>query len=237
MSVKPVLILQHVESDGPAYLGTWLRQRGLPFELRSSAAGQDFPDSIQEHSALAILGGPMSANDPLPSLRKAEALILESVALGRPILGHCLGGQLMARALGAAVRASPAPEIGWQALQRHADEAAQDWFGPVEQHTVMHWHYESFGLPAGARWIASSAACPHQAFSLGPHLAMQFHIEIDAQKLERWMQEGDPRWDSALGVHDSVQDRATILAEARSRWSSHHALADRIYCRWIANAG
>lgn len=232
--MKPVLILQHVGNDGPAYLGTWLQVQGVPFQVRDSSSGQPFPDSMAGFGALAILGGPMSANDDMPALRQAEVLIRQAMAEELPVLGHCLGGQLMARALGATVQASPEPEIGWQRLQRHDDPLAQAWFGDSQHHIVMHWHYESFGLPEGARWLASSAACPHQAFAMGPHLAMQFHIEMDHPKLERWMRETDPRWDQALGVHGSVQDRVQILSQAASHLEAHQRLADRIYSRWLS---
>lgn len=234
--MKPVLILQHVDNDGPAYLGTWLSRQAVGLELRNTGAGQDFPASLEGYSALAVLGGPMSANDPLPSLVRAQQLIREAVSSGIPVLGHCLGGQLMAKALGASVGPSEAPEIGWQRLQPRDDPHARLWLGEHSEHTVMHWHYESFGLPEGASWIAHSPACAHQAFALGPHLAMQFHIEIDAPKLERWMQESDPKWDLALGRHPSVQDRQSILDQAPGRLAAHHALADRIYARWLSAA-
>jgi GMP synthase-like glutamine amidotransferase len=143
----------------------------------------------------------------------------------------------MARALGARVQASPAPEIGWQPLQVLDDPVAAQWFGPPAQHHVMHWHYESFELPPGARWLATSCACPHQAFSIGPHLGMQFHIEIDEAKLQRWLDEGDPAWAEALAQHaGSVQDKATILAHAAQRLQAHQRLADRLYGRWISSA-
>ena len=101
----------------------------------------------------------------------------------------------------------------------------------------MHWHYESFELPPGARWLATSFACPHQAFSVGPHLGMQFHIEIDGAKLQRWLDDGDPAWAEALAQHaGSVQDKATILAHAARRMHAHHLLADRLYTRWISSA-
>lgn len=235
--MKPVLILQHMSSDGPAYLQTWLRERGLAHEVRDSDAGQVFPDSMDGYAALAVLGGAMSANDELPSLRQAERLILQAMADAKPVIGHCLGGQLMARALGARVSASPAPEIGWQALQVHDTPEARQWFGHERSHTVMHWHYESFGLPEGAQWLASSPACPHQAFAIGPHLAMQFHIEIDAPKLERWLCHGDPLWAPARVEHASVQDAATMRALLTQHLRSHHALADRLYARWLASAG
>lgn len=234
--MKPVLVLQHLNSDGPAYLGTWLQAQGVPFEVRNTGAGQDFPQDIESYGALAILGGPMSANDPLPSLRQAEALILQAMARQRPVIGHCLGGQLMARALGASVEASPAPEIGWQPLQVLDDPVARQWFGQEDGHTVMHWHYEAFGLPPGARWLARSEACPHQAFAIGPHLAMQFHIEIDAPKLHRWLGENDPLWHQVRPLHSTVQDHAGILESASRHMVSHMRLADRLYQRWLAAA-
>ncbi len=233
--MKPVLILQHMRHDGPAYLARWLADRGFAFDLRDASAGAVFPADMAGHSALAVLGGAMSANDPLPFLRDAERLILQAMQAGIPVIGHCLGGQLMARALGARVQAAPAPEIGWQPLQVLDNPVAAQWFGPPAQHHVMHWHYESFELPPGARWLATSLACPHQAFSVGPHLGMQFHIEIDGAKLQRWLDDGDPAWAEALAQHaGSVQDKATILTHAAQRMHAHHLLADRLYTRWIS---
>lgn len=234
--MKSVLILQNLSMDGPAYLATWLAGRGLRMEVRNTEAGQAFPASVAGYGALAILGGEMSANDPLPSLRQAEMLIREAVSLGIPVLGHCLGGQLMARALGAAVRDSPAPEIGWQPMQLTDDAEARRWFGNETDHQVMHWHYESFDLPAGARWLARSAACPHQAFAIGPHLAMQFHIEVDAGKVVRWAEAGDPKWPDAQARHATVQGRDAMV-EGISRWiDAHHRLADRVYETWLGGA-
>ncbi len=231
--MKPILILQHMSTDGPGHLHTWLRQRGLAHQVVDSQAGQAFPTSMAAYGALAVLGGAMSANDDLPSLRQAEQLILQAMADGKPVIGHCLGGQLMARALGAAVGASPAPEIGWQTLQVQDTPEARRWFGPEPVHTVMHWHYESFGLPPGAHWLARSTACPHQAFAIGPHLAMQFHIEIDAQKLESWLDHGDPLWGPARLRHPSVQDAATMRTLLPRYLQAHQALADRLYTRWL----
>lgn len=116
--MKPVLVLQHLGTDGPAYLAQWPAARGMLVDIVDSQAGQRAPAHLRSrHAALAILGGEMSADDPLPCLRDAEALFREAVVSGVPTLGHCLGGQLMARALGARVVDSPAPEVGWQPLQ------------------------------------------------------------------------------------------------------------------------
>jgi GMP synthase-like glutamine amidotransferase len=231
--VNPVLVLQHLHTDGPAYLGTWLRARGIAHQVQNAEAGDEVPASIDGYAALAILGGAMSANDELPALRRAEALVRQAIALAVPVIGHCLGGQLMARALGATVGASPAPEIGWQSMTLADDPLARAWFGGAAQATVMHWHYEAFELPAGVTRLASSAACPNQAFAVGPHLAMQFHLEIDDAKLQCWTSAHEPAWIAAIGAHPSVQDAATMRAEGARRMAEHQRLADRVYARWL----
>jgi GMP synthase-like glutamine amidotransferase len=203
--------------------------------VRNSQAGQDFPDRIAGFSALAILGGEMSANDDLPALRQAERLILQAIDADIPTLGHCLGGQLMARALGARVVESPSPEIGWQTINVHESAAAQDWFGPPGTRTVFQWHYEMFELPSGAESLASSPGCPHQAFALGAHLAMQFHIEVDADKPHRWSLEQGPSC-SGKRHSDNVQEGAQIRAGILRQLATHQALADRIYRRWMGPA-
>lgn len=234
--MKPVLVLQHLSSDGPAFLQTWLREQGVPHAVFNTEAGQPYPARLAGYSALAILGGEMSANDELPSLRQAEALFRQAVQQGVPTLGHCLGGQLMARALGAAVTASPAPEIGWQPLQVHAHPEAQAWLGEAGPRHVYQWHGETFGLPPGATWLAHSEACPHQAFALGPHLGLQFHVELDAEKLARWAGEFDEAWFDARACA-TVQRPAAMRAEAPQRLAAQQALARRIYTRWLGGAG
>jgi GMP synthase (glutamine-hydrolysing) len=227
----PVLILQHLHLDGPGYLATWLQSVGVPFEVRNAEAGESFPERIDGYRALAILGGTMSANDDLPSLRRAEALVRQAVGQGRPVIGHCLGGQLMARALGAPVHRSPAPELGWLPIRPRP--GSEDWFGVGVRPVVMQWHGEAFGLPSGARWLAESDACTHQAFAVGPHLALQFHVEVDAAKLALWSP--DAQADPAHPL--TVQDRATLEAGTSRHLQAQQALAGRLYERWLAAAG
>jgi len=229
-----VLILQHLSTDGPAFLGQWLSEHGVPFVARNTAAGHEYPETLAGFDAMAVLGGEMSANDPLPSLRQAEVLIREAVARNLPTLGHCLGGQLMARALGAEVRASPAPEVGWQPMQRAAHPLAVDWFGEGDAPcTVFQWHYESFDLPAGATLLASSTACPHQAFGIGPHLAMQFHIEVDAPKIAYWSGEDGEHVELATQLA-SVQTGQAMRDGVATHLAAHQRMAARIYSRWLS---
>lgn len=235
--MKPVLVLQHLSGDGPAHLGRWLLERGIAFEVRNAEAGDAFPESIERYRALAILGGEMSANDPLPSLRRAEALFLQALRANVPTLGHCLGGQLMARALGARIGDSPAPEVGFHEITLRGGHDAIAWFGSARSPRVFQWHYEAFELPRGAQVLATNAACAQQAFSLGPHLAMQFHIEVDAQKVTRWSQDDGERYLHAMAQHPAtVHDGERIRRDAAQLLAEHQRLADRIYERWIAAA-
>lgn len=233
--MKPVLVLQHLDFDGPAYLGTWLRRQGLRMDLRCAEQGESLPGDLRDHAGMAILGGAMSANDDLAFLRHAEHLVREAVVQGIPTIGHCLGGQLMARALGAPVHASPAPEVGWQTITRTEHALARQWLGDAPQATVFQWHAEAFGLPDGATLLAGNAACAHQAFAIGPHLAMQFHIELDAAKLAVWAAAADDDYRASCAAHPrTVQSVAQMLGEAPARWAAHQALADRLYSRWWA---
>ena len=235
--MKPVLVLQHLSGDGPAFLGRWLAEQGLPVDVRNTEAGDAYPPTLAGHGALAILGGEMSANDPLPPLRQAEALFLQALREGIPTLGHCLGGQLMARALGARIGDSPAPEVGFNEMQVLGGTAGEAWFGATGPLPVFQWHYEAFELPDGAESLAMSAACRHQAFALGPHLAMQFHIELDAEKLDRWSRdEGDRFVHAQARCPVSVHDGPRMRREGAALLAGHQRLASRIYGRWIEAA-
>lgn len=232
--MKPVLILQFMADDTPAYLGTWLQRAGLPADIRLAGVAH-FPERLDGFRALALLGGPMSVNDDLPYLRDAERLIAAAMAAGVPVVGHCLGGQLMARTLGARVQASPAPEVGWHTMQCIASAPCDEWFGPDATQAVFHWHYEAFALPPQATLLASSPQCPHQAFALGPHLAMQFHVEVDVEKVGAWCDQPDAQYSSACRTEPTVHRPERIRAETAKFIERQQRLADRIYRRWIAS--
>jgi GMP synthase-like glutamine amidotransferase len=225
-------------------------------------AGEAYPASISAYQGMAVLGGEWSANDERPSLRHVEALMREADALGVPIIGHCLGGQLMARAFGGTVERAAQPEIGWMPLQTTGSAAARYWFGAngapsgsgtapgtgadprsenagkeSSAHTLYQWHRDSFvTLPPGAELIASSPACAHQAFALGPHLGMQFHIEISAQKIALWMAEPGASFPRLVERWpDSVQSLAAMAAASEHHLAASQALADQIYGAWRGN--
>ncbi len=231
----PVLILQHQLPENAAYLTTWLERHRIDYRIFNAGADDEFPASIEPYAALAVMGGGMSANDALLSNRQAEILILQAMRLNRPVIGHCLGGQLMSRALGAKISTSSQPEIGWQSIEYENLSVAREWFGNNPTDTVAQWHYETFDIPAGAVRIATSPSCANQAWVMGPHLAMQFHIEIDEAKMQSWVAEDDPKWADARWRHETVQDRITMLAGIPYYLTQHQATADCVYNRWLSS--
>lgn len=234
---RPLLILQPAADDGPAYLAHWLREAGLAFERCQVQAGDAVPVRADRYAGLAVLGGSMSVHDDLPFLHSSRQLLRDALAQGRPVLGHCLGGQLLAQVLGAEVQDNPVPEIGWSRVTRHTSSPlAQAWLGNAPEFPAFQWHFQTFGLPAGATWLAGNAHCPNQAFAQGPNLGMQFHIEVDAEKLSRWQTEAPPDA-SPLRRSPSVQGEAAMQADTARHLAHSQRVAAGIYARWVSLAG
>lgn len=231
--MHPVLILQNQLNDGPAYLEAWLQKNNISYEICHWEDG--YPTSVRPYSAIAVLGGSMSSLDEHPNIYKSKILILQALHLGIPVAGHCLGGQLLASALGAKIYKSPAPEIGWQPIDWIDCRETQQWFGKIRPRHVMHWHYEAFDIPDGGVQLASSNSCKNQAFSYGPHIGMQFHIEVDAAKVALWASETEGAWAEALGKHKTVQDMYGILSGITTHLQQHQKTADHIYKRWLSS--
>lgn len=177
----------------------------------------------------------MSANDDLPWIAPLLALVRRAVAAGVPVIGHCLGGQLLARALGGTVGPSPAREIGWGTLDVVDPAAAAPWLAGLRNPLdTFQWHRESFSIPHGATRILASAYCPNQAFiHADRHLAMQCHVEMTPETIADWC----ARDAAGLGAGDGrgVQSASRILAETPERIARLHRLADALYIRWTQN--
>lgn len=185
------LILQHIEVEGPGLLGGALQQRGIALRTVRTFAGEPVPANC-DADALVVMGGPMGVyeGDRYPHLRDELRLIESTLAAGRPIVGTCLGSQLLASALGARVYPNARKEIGWHEVTL-TDAAGDDALlrGAPRRFTPLHWHGDVFDLPAGAVHLASSAITPHQAFRYGNNAyGLLFHLELDRPHLDSWMQ-------------------------------------------------
>jgi GMP synthase-like glutamine amidotransferase len=137
------------------------------------------------------------------------------------------------------VAASPAPERGWHPVQLRDTPGAHAWFGVGQGDPVLfQWHRDAFGLPPGAESLAHSQACPHQAFALGPHLAMQFHVEVDETKLRAWAAEAEVEPAAAAAASAPTwHDGAALRAGTLRHLAASQALASRVYARWLRFAG
>ena len=186
-NVRRAVAIRHVAFEDLGTLGDLLAARG--FDVRYVEAGCDDFSTIGEPDLLVVLGGPIGAyeDDAYPFLATETALVERRLRAGKPIIGICLGAQIMARALGARVYPSGMKEIGWAPVA--LTEAGRDsCLGALAETKVLHWHGDTFDLPAGASLLASSSLVKHQAFSWGPRaLGLQFHIEVKGGELERWL--------------------------------------------------
>ncbi|NVO12601.1 MAG: glutamine amidotransferase [Rhodoplanes sp.] len=181
--------VRHVAFEDLGLLGPLLAARG--FDLRYVDAPIEPLDgsSLMAADLVVVLGGPIGAyeEDAYPFLVGELAAIEERLAARKPTLGICLGAQLMAKALGADVAPGPQKEIGYAPLAV-TEEGRAAGLGAFSATPVLHWHGDNFALPAGATRLASTAACLNQAFAVGPTLlGLQFHIEVDPERIETWL--------------------------------------------------
>jgi len=233
--MKPVAIFRHFHTEGPGHFATFLERHGIPWQLVRIDAGDAVPADVEAFSGLVFMGGPMSVNDDLPWIAPVLELIRGAVDANIPVLGHCLGGQLMSKALGGTVTANPVKEIGWGDVSLRSGVEAQRWFGHAgNTFRSFHWHGETFTIPPGAQQLLSSAYCANQAFALGPHLGMQCHIEMTPEMVASWCESG-AREIARSSDSPGVQQAAEIQANLDERLRGLHAVADGVYARWIEN--
>lgn len=231
--MKPVAIFRHARTEGPGYLADFLDKRSIPWRLIRIDAGDALPALASEFSGLVFMGGPMSVNDDLPWIPPVLALIRSAVAEDIPVLGHCLGGQLMSKALGGSVGRNPIKEIGWGVLNVTDNAEAQRWFDGVRTFNGFHWHGETFTIPSGATRILSSAYCENQAFSLGRHLGFQCHIEMTEPMIREWCAVGADEI-AVSSASPAVQAPDVMFREMSGNVAALNAVAEQIYDRWTA---
>ena len=235
--MKPVIIFRFLGREGPGYLGTFLDEKNIPWQLIKIDEGEPVPSSILAHSGMVLMGGPMSVNDDLLWIPALLDLVCEAKANDIPLLGHCLGGQLMSKALGASVTRNPVKEIGWGEVAVSNNAAARYWFGNIETFNAFHWHGETFALPEGAIHLLSSPYCQNQAWPIGKHLAFQTHIEMTADMVQKWCEEGETELSEAanspLDLFKGVQQAGVMQKDLPLHCFFLNKVAKQVYTQWI----
>jgi len=194
------------------------------------------PRNAGDFAGLCFMGGPMSVNDDLPWIAPVLELIRSAVRHDVPVIGHCLGGQLMSKAFGGTVGANPAKEIGWGEVQVSDNAVAHDGLGDVQAFESFHWHGETFSIPPGETRVLENAACPNQGFALGKHLGLQCHLEMTPELIRTWLRSGADEIEASR-ASAAVQAPGEIERDLERRVAALNEVANRLYDRWVENLG
>ena len=227
----PIAILRFSRTEGPAYFADWLAAQRLDWQLVALDEGAAMPADPRAFAGIGMMGGPMSVNDALPWIEPACALLRDAVAARVPVIGHCLGGQLLARALGAAVTRAPQAEIGWIDVDVDASAAAREWFGGTTRFTAFQWHYDAFALPPGAARVLTNAFNVNQAYTVDDlHIGLQCHVEMTADLVDVWCRSAQDELPAQSSA--ALQSEADLRSMLPARIDALHRVASAIYARW-----
>ena len=202
-----VLIIVHVESEGPGTLGAFLESSGANVSLARVYAGERLPENIDNLGAIISMGGPMNVYEEqeYPFLRDETVLLQKAIAANRPVLGICLGAQMIAKASGRGVVKFPKEEVGWGKV--FLTDAGRDdllFNGLPATLDVLQWHGDMFEIPEAGASIATGDDCPNQAFRYRNAFGLQFHVEVTREILADWFKDS-PDLGKILRRHDEVK--------------------------------
>ena len=231
--MKPVLVIRNVSYETEGMLEPLLREQGLELDIVDFQQDPAADPRLEGYAGVVVMGGPMGANDTqrFPHLQKVERLCADAMERSVPLVGVCLGAQIMAKTLGSEVRANPVREVGWYDLTTTGAASRDPLFSGLDaQEVVLQWHGDTFDLPGEATLLASSPDCPNQAFRYGENAyAIQFHLEILQPMIEEWVQRDAARgWLSAQGRISA----ARILADTRAHMARSMELGRQVYSRF-----
>ena len=226
--------LQHVPFEGLGSIQDWLDKAGYSVTSTRFFESDDLPDP-DAIDVLIVMGGPMSVNDEteFPWLVKEKTFVRAVMDRGTPVVGVCLGAQLIASSLGAVVKPGEEKEIGWFSInaEKHGSEfsSRDDVFSFPETEEVFHWHGETFDLPAGAVRLASSSACLNQAFQWGERvIGLQFHLETTPQSAAAIVNNCREELETGRAVSRYVQTETEILGASAGRYERINVLMEDV---------
>ena len=237
--MRKVLVLQHVPFEILGTFNPLLKRCGFRIRYINFGRNPETPIDLRSYRGLVILGGPMSVNqhDLYPHLKTEVALIQDAIEQGIPILGICLGAQLIAKALGAEVHPNPVKEIGWYDITptpEGQNDPLMSPFGGTRQ--IFQWHGDTFGLPEDAVHLASSPTCPNQAFRYGEHVyGFQFHLEVDAPLIHNWLDRA--AYQQELITAQGPDAPARIRTETSEHIENATLLGEEVFGAFIEQLG
>jgi GMP synthase-like glutamine amidotransferase len=231
--MKPIAIFQFDRMNHPSEFGAFMASQKMPVRLLRLDLEAKVPENLHEYSAYCLMGGPMMVDDDLPWMLPALRLIDAAMHADIPVIGHCLGAQLMAHALGARVAPHPYHQIGWDTLQLEDNAAAKYWFGTAAGTAVpvAHWHFEAFEIPKAATRIGTHRHSPNQVFALGPHIAFQPHIELNETNFLHWFENSGSLRQRYPGGW--VQEETEVRAQMPQNLPLMQAFAKSVYAKWL----
>ncbi|MCB5364168.1 type 1 glutamine amidotransferase [Pusillimonas sp. CC-YST705] len=232
--MKPIAIFQHTHVGEPGAVLSTLNELSLPWVMVPIMDGAPIPEDPEAYSGIVLMGGGMGVNDGLDWLAREIAFVRRADEAGVPVIGHCLGGQILATALGGHVEKGPRMEIGWQAVQYEPEPVVREWLGESLSDELFQWHQDIFILPEGAQRLAHSDVCPNQAFVYGNrHLGMQFHLEMTPELVVSLSQANRASHERELARNNpSTSSREEMLAQLDVRTQRMHQMMRTAYARW-----
>lgn len=234
-----ILIFQHVAAEPLGTLDPLIRQRGHRMRFVNFERQPDAQPNMDRYDGLIVLGGPMNVEEQATRshLRTELEVIEQALKQDKPVLGICLGAQLLAHALGAAVERHRQPEIGWYELETNAHGRADPVVSGLGLRApVFQWHSRSFAIPHGATHLATTQTCTNQAFRYGNSAyGFQFHLEMDQALIERWV--GLPHYHAELVAAGLDQDAASIVARTPVAMEAMRGSAHDVFSRFLDRIG
>lgn len=189
------LLITHVQNEGPGTMGEFLEDNGVDLVRVSMELGEALPDNLEPYRAIISMGGPMNVYDEeeFPFLRKETSLLAKGIDMGLPVMGVCLGAQMIAKAAGAKVVKAPVEEIGWGRIGLTEEGARDILFKGMtaEEFDVFQWHGDTFEVPEAGYLLAWGEDCRNQAFRIKNAYGLQFHVEVTAEIISDWFHDSD----------------------------------------------
>ncbi len=233
--MSKVLVCQHVPHE---ILGTFhplLKDEGIRIRYVNFSRHPHAEPQVTGYDGLILLGGPMNVDEEgkYPFLTHELKMIEEAMKMEIPVLGICLGSQLIAKTLGAKIHANTHSEIGWHKVDLTKEGQENPLLNPLSSHPYLfEWHHDSFELPKDSHWLAKSSRCPHQAFRYGKKTyGFQFHLEVDEDMIEKWLH--DPKHQAFLRNSSEHPSEKKIRQETQEHISALKKISIQTFSEFI----